>query len=170
MPSYSRYSHHARRALTHASLLVRRFLHPRVDTGHLLVGVMLTNGSIGYQVLSELELEAEVAAEYLALLPLPLDEPPESPANDAALEAARQTAEGRAQITAETRVLLRRTAKGAESYRLSLDGRNLTARFGIGDALRVQRQRFDSIDEARTAYFERLATLATKGYLDATQE
>jgi hypothetical protein len=88
----------------------------------------------------------------------------------AALEAARQTDAGRAQITAETRVLMRRTAKGAESYRLSLDGRNLTARFGVGDALRVQRQRFDSIDEARSAYFERLATLATKGYLDATQE
>ncbi len=88
----------------------------------------------------------------------------------AALEAARSTAEGRAQITAETRVLMRRTAKGAESYRLSLDGRHLTARFGVGDALRVQRQRFDSIDEARSAYFERLATLATKGYLDATQE
>lgn len=88
----------------------------------------------------------------------------------AALEAARQTAEGRAAITAETRILLRRTAKGAESYRLSLDGRNLTARFGLGDALRVQRTRFDSVDEARSAYFERLATLATKGYLDATQE
>jgi hypothetical protein len=88
----------------------------------------------------------------------------------AALEAARQTAEGRAQITAETRVLMRRTAAGAESYRLSLDGRNLTARFGLGDALRVQRTRFDSIDEARSAYFERLATLAKKGYLDATQE
>lgn len=88
----------------------------------------------------------------------------------AALEAARQTAEGRAQITAETRILMRRTPKGAESYRISLDGRNLTARFGLGDALRVQRQRFDSIDEARTAYFERLATLSRKGYLDATQE
>jgi hypothetical protein len=88
----------------------------------------------------------------------------------AALEAARGTAEGRAQITAETRILLRRTPKGAESYRLSLDGRHLTARFGIGDALRVQRQRFDSIDDARSAYFERLATLAKKGYLDATQE
>lgn len=88
----------------------------------------------------------------------------------AALEAARSTAEGRAQITAETRILLRRTAKGAESYRISLDGRNLTARFGLGDALRVQRQRFDSADDARSAYFERLATLATKGYLDATQE
>lgn len=88
----------------------------------------------------------------------------------AALEAARETPEGRAQITAETRVLLRRSARGAESYRLSLDGRHVTARFGLGDALRMQRQRFDSIEDARTAYFARLATLATKGYLDATQD
>lgn len=88
----------------------------------------------------------------------------------AALEAARETPEGRAQITAETRVLLRRSARGAETYRLSLDGRHVTARFGLGDALRMQRLRFDSIADARNAYFARLATLATKGYLDATQD
>jgi hypothetical protein len=104
----------------------------------------------------------------------------------AALEAARATPEGRAQITAETRVLLRRTPRGAETYELTLDGRDVTARFGpLGDparppgagarhavaaGLRMQRQRFDAVAEARTAYFERLATLAAKGYLDATQE
>ena len=88
----------------------------------------------------------------------------------AALEAARNTPEGRAQITAETRVLLRRTTAGAETFRLALDGRNVTSRFGLGDALRVQRLRFDSIADARSAYFARLEELATKGYLDATQE
>ena len=88
----------------------------------------------------------------------------------AKLEAARQTPEGRAQIAAETRVLMRRTHKGAEIYRLSLDGRNVTARFGIGDALRMQRLRFDSLADARTAYFERLEDLSQKGYLDATQD
>jgi len=88
----------------------------------------------------------------------------------ARLEAARATPEGRAQITAETRVLMRRTAHGAELYRLSLDGRMVTARFGIGDALRLQRLRFDSTPEARTAYFERLDDLSQKGYLDATQD
>jgi hypothetical protein len=88
----------------------------------------------------------------------------------AQLEAARNTPEGRAQITAETRVLLRRTAQGAETFRLSLDGRTVTARFGIGDALRMQRLRFDSVADARTAYFARLDELATKGYLDATQD
>jgi hypothetical protein len=88
----------------------------------------------------------------------------------ARLEAARGTPEGRAQITAETRVLMRRTDRGAELYRLSLDGRMVTARFGIGDALRMQRLRFDSTPEARTAYFERLDDLSQKGYLDATQD
>jgi hypothetical protein len=88
----------------------------------------------------------------------------------AQLEAARNTPEGRAQITAETRVLLRRTEAGAETFRLSLDGRNVVSRFGIGEALRMQRLRFDSISDARTAYFARLDELATKGYLDATQD
>ncbi len=88
----------------------------------------------------------------------------------AQLEAERNTPEGRAKITAETRILLRRTRDGAETFRLSLDGRSLTSRFGIGDALRVQRLRFDSVDDARAAYFARLDELATKGYLDATQD
>jgi hypothetical protein len=86
----------------------------------------------------------------------------------ARLEAARETPEGRALITAETRVLMRRTAGGAELYRLSLDGRTVTARFGRGDPLRMQRLRFDSASDARTAYFERLEQLSQKGYLDAT--
>ncbi|MEJ7598371.1 MAG: SWIM zinc finger family protein [Kofleriaceae bacterium] len=88
----------------------------------------------------------------------------------AQLEAARNTPEGRALITAETRTLLRRTAKGAEMYRLSLDGRSVSARYGIGEALRMQRLKFDSVAEARTAYFARLEALAQKGYLDATQD
>ena len=88
----------------------------------------------------------------------------------ARLEAARQTPEGRAQIRAETRVLVRRTARGAEAYRLSLDGRMVVARFGDLAAPRLQRLRFASIDEARTAYFARLENLSRKGYLDATQD
>jgi hypothetical protein len=99
----------------------------------------------------------------------------------ARLEAARETPEGRALITAETRVLMRRTSGGAETYRLSLDGRTVTARFGlsggglaggagVGPSPRMQRLRFDSLSEARTAYFERLEDLSQKGYLDATQD
>lgn len=88
----------------------------------------------------------------------------------ARLEAARETPEGRALITAETRVLMRRTAAGAELYRLSLDGRTVTARFGRGDPLRMQRLRFDSAVDARAAYFDRLEQLSQKGYLDATSD
>ncbi|MBX3161457.1 MAG: SWIM zinc finger family protein [Deltaproteobacteria bacterium] len=88
----------------------------------------------------------------------------------AQLEAARETPEGRAQITAETRILLRRTAKGAETFRLSLDGRTVTSRFGLGGALRMQRQKFDSNQDARSAYFARLEDLGAKGWLDATQD
>ncbi|MEO8846533.1 MAG: SWIM zinc finger family protein [Kofleriaceae bacterium] len=88
------------------------------------------------------------------------------------LEAERLTPEGRARITAETRTLLRRTKVGAETYRLSLDGRNVVARFGAGLETdhRMQRLRFPTVDAARAAYFARLDELATKGYLDATQE
>lgn len=88
----------------------------------------------------------------------------------ARLEADRLTPEGRARISAETRVLMRRTDKGAETYRLSLDGRMIVSRFGGGSSERLQKLRFDSLDDARTAYFARLADLATKGYLDATQD
>ncbi|HET9623377.1 MAG TPA: hypothetical protein VFP84_18515, partial [Kofleriaceae bacterium] len=70
----------------------------------------------------------------------------------ARLEAARETPEGRAQITAETRVLMRRTAAGAETYRVSLDGRTVTTRLTIATGTpRMQRLRFDSAPDARTA-------------------
>ena len=85
----------------------------------------------------------------------------------AKLEAERQTPEGRARITAETRVLLRRTGEGSETYRLSLDGRLVISRFGTN---RMQKLRFDSAADARSAYFARLEDLAKKGYLDATQD
>ena len=41
-----RYSHHARRALHHAAELAQEYGHPRQDTAHLLVGVMMTEGSL----------------------------------------------------------------------------------------------------------------------------
>lgn len=89
---------------------------------------------------------------------------------EARLEEARKTDAGRALITAETRVLMKRTQKGAETFRLSLDGNSVTARFGIAEPLRMQQLRFDSNESARHAYFARLADLATKGYLDATAD
>ncbi|MBI5667239.1 MAG: hypothetical protein HZC41_04455 [Chloroflexi bacterium] len=60
VPSYNRYSHHARRALTHTTLVVTRLRHPFADTGHLLAGVMLTRGSLGCQILQELALTPQI--------------------------------------------------------------------------------------------------------------
>lgn len=88
MPSTQRYSHHARRALSHATVLVQEFQHPRVNTGHLLVGVMLTEGSIGHSVLSALDLHAHAAKPHLHALVLPSPGPVEAPPNDAALDIA----------------------------------------------------------------------------------
>ncbi len=92
MASYNRYSHHARRALTHAGMLVTRYRHPRVDTGHLLVGVMLTSGSIGYTVLKEMGLSADKAAPELEALTVALPQSPEVLNNDAALDIALELA------------------------------------------------------------------------------
>jgi ATP-dependent Clp protease ATP-binding subunit ClpA len=75
MRSYSRYSHHARRALSHARALVNRYRHPQVDTGHVLVGVMLTDGSMGCKVLQEMGLSAARAEPHLRTLYPVLDLP-----------------------------------------------------------------------------------------------
>jgi len=88
----------------------------------------------------------------------------------ARLEAERQTPEGRARITAETRTLLRRSERGAEVWRVSLDGRDVVSRFGVGVPSRMQKLHFASVDDARVAYFDRLADLASKGFVDATQD
>jgi uncharacterized Zn finger protein len=91
-------------------------------------------------------------------------------------ESRRKTPEGRRLIRAETRTLLRREASGNESiYRISLDDR--VVRFFWGqrgpteaandNQLRQQRLWFDSDREARDAYFARLETLASDGYIDA---
>lgn len=68
MTSHSRYSHHARRALAHAGTLVVRYRHPVMDTAHLLVGVMLAEGSIGSKVLRGLDLNARKAEPHLRAL------------------------------------------------------------------------------------------------------
>lgn len=88
MSSYNRYSHHARRALSHARMLVIEYHHPRIDTGHLLVGVMMTQGSIGHSILFDLNLNTKDAQPQLQSLVLPADPPPTAPANDAALDTA----------------------------------------------------------------------------------
>jgi ATP-dependent Clp protease ATP-binding subunit ClpA len=88
IPSYNRYSHHARRALTHADSLVMRLRQPYADTGHLLVGVLLTRGSIGAQILQELNLDAQTAEHYLIQLTPSMENPPEEVLNADEFNAA----------------------------------------------------------------------------------
>lgn len=68
MLNLHRYSHHAKRALSHAGDLARQYAHPHIDTAHLLVGVILAEGSIGAQVLLELDLTEQLARVYLKRL------------------------------------------------------------------------------------------------------
>lgn len=92
MPGLDRFSYHARRALTQAEMMARRFRHPRVDTGHLLAGVMLARGSIGCAALIELQLRPEQVVAQLATLVEPLDAPPDTTLYDAALDIALELA------------------------------------------------------------------------------
>jgi hypothetical protein len=87
----------------------------------------------------------------------------------AAEEALRQTPEGRKLIRAETRSYVRREASGQEQvYRVSLDGKVVAVEWGLrlGEPRR-QKLWFDTDAEARTAYFARLETLASEGFIDA---
>ncbi|MCU0511385.1 MAG: hypothetical protein MUE40_02330 [Anaerolineae bacterium] len=72
-----RYSHHALRALTHASTLATGFQHAQQDTGHLLVGVMLAEGSLGAQVIAELNITPDVAGVFLKRLLPRVEEVPQ---------------------------------------------------------------------------------------------
>lgn len=68
MPNLHRYSHHAKRALSYAGDLALQYGHPHIDTAHLLVGVILTDGSIGAGVLHNLKLPEQLARVYLKRL------------------------------------------------------------------------------------------------------
>lgn len=96
VPSYNRFSHHARRALTHTGQVAARLRHPLADTGHLLTGVALAYGSVGSQIMQTLNFNAAQAEQTLRML---LPSVPWSPADvpnaadlDAALTLAVQVA------------------------------------------------------------------------------
>ena len=73
MASHHRYSHHMRRALHHAEQLAHDYGHPLQDTAHLLVGVMLTEGSLGAKVMEIFDLPVPVAKVYLKRLMPPVE-------------------------------------------------------------------------------------------------
>ena len=97
MALHHRYSHHVRRALQHAEQLASDYGHSRQDTAHLLVGVMLTEGSLGAQVMEIFDLPVPVARVYLKRMvpptenittPIPRDESFDKALEQAADEAS----------------------------------------------------------------------------------
>lgn len=87
----------------------------------------------------------------------------------AAAEALRSTPEGRVKIRAETRTVTRRDARGAEeTCKISLDGKRVRLGWVLQNAVeRYQALDFDTEDDAREEYFNRLGSLAEKGFIDA---
>jgi predicted DNA-binding WGR domain protein len=86
-------------------------------------------------------------------------------------QEAKRLREGdpRQTVTVETRTYSRRDEAGEDVYQVSLERQRLKVRWGrAGEPMRLQVLRFNSMDEARTAYFARLDQLDARGYLDAT--
>jgi hypothetical protein len=86
-------------------------------------------------------------------------------------EERRRQARGkaRATITVETRTYAKRQGDTEEVCQLSLDRQRIKLRWGPRDqSLRVQSLVFNSVAEARAAYFERVDDLEARGYLDGT--
>jgi hypothetical protein len=87
-------------------------------------------------------------------------------------EARRAKEAGpRAGVTVETRSYSKRDEGGADVVQVTLDRHRLKLRWGrAGQPMRLQVLRFNSPEEARTAYFARVAELGARGFLDATAE
>jgi hypothetical protein len=86
-------------------------------------------------------------------------------------EALRRTLRGQARsaVMVETRTYARRHPKGEDVYQIALAERRLKVRWGLrGADPRVLSLVFNSVDEARAAYFERVDDLERRGFLDAT--
>lgn len=86
-------------------------------------------------------------------------------------EERRRQARGKARtsITIETRTYARRHGEAEEVCQISLDRQRLKLRWGPrGHNLRVQSLVFNTVAEARAAYFERVDDLEARGYLDGT--
>lgn len=89
----------------------------------------------------------------------------------AQVEAKRKQQRGKARdtITVETRTYSRRDRAGEQMFQLMLDQKRLKVRWGRGGGeLRIQSLVFDSVAEARDAYFAHVDDLENRGFLDAT--
>ena len=88
-----------------------------------------------------------------------------------AAEEARRAREAGPQkgVLVETRSYSRRDANGEDVVQVTVDRQRLRIRWGrAGETPRVQILRFNTTDDARTAYLARVTKLESEGFLDAT--
>lgn len=82
----------------------------------------------------------------------------------------RAAERGSDKIIFETRTYVRRHEGGEDVYQLSLERAQLQIQWGLRSMakLRSQRLMFNSVEDARKAYFARIRSLENKGFMDAT--
>ena len=80
MTTNSRYSQHARRAMSLARALAKHHAHAFVDSTHLLIGVLYEDGSIGCNILHDLQMDLRRTERVFYQLHTPSDAPIPNPA------------------------------------------------------------------------------------------
>jgi predicted DNA-binding WGR domain protein len=81
----------------------------------------------------------------------------------------KKSGDPRQTVTVETRTFSKRDAEGEDLIQLSLERQKLKMRWGrTGKTLRVQTLAFNTVEDARAAYFTRVDDANSRGYLDAT--
>ena len=80
MTTNSRYSQHARRAMSRARALAKDHAHAFVDSTHLLIGVLYEDGSIGCNILHDLQMDLRRTERVFYQLHTPSETPIPNPA------------------------------------------------------------------------------------------
>jgi len=81
----------------------------------------------------------------------------------------KESSRSRNAITVETKTYSRRRTSGEEVYQITLDKKKVRLRWGpAGQDQRQQQLHFNSVDDARTDYLQRVEQLTGQGFLDAS--
>ncbi|MEZ6127908.1 MAG: hypothetical protein R3C59_04455 [Planctomycetaceae bacterium] len=81
----------------------------------------------------------------------------------------KESSRSRNAITVETKTYSRRRTAGEEVYQITLDKKKVRLRWGpAGQDQRQQQLHFNSVDDARTDYLQRVDQLVQQGFLDAS--
>ena len=86
-------------------------------------------------------------------------------------ELERKARRGTDDIVAETRTYVRRHDRGEDVYTLTFNRKHLRVRWGLrtDQKHRLQRLKFNEVDEARAAFMARAQDLEAKGFMNATE-